>query len=203
MIYSHPQLVQGTNTHHLTRYYYILLSTACFRSAPCNSKTLFSFARLQVIWSLFNHKTFIKRWPFPGASGHKYETVRSTEYYPSCPDLPLRLHVFGNNIECQRMQRMGRLGRLGKKKRKNLRQFQISYGARDCHSLFPHPEKRFGGKASAWDGKSWLSCLFFDTISDLVTMTIGMYKLVTVVEINSECRIRSSTDPTGCNDKTT
>lgn len=39
-------------------------------------------------------------------------------------------------------------------------------------------------------------------ISDLVTMTIGMYKLVTVVEIYSGCRIRSLIDPTKCNDKT-
>lgn len=39
-------------------------------------------------------------------------------------------------------------------------------------------------------------------VSDLVTMTIGMYKLVTVVEIYSGFRIRSSIDPTGCNDKT-
>lgn len=167
-------------------------TTACFRSVPCNSKSLVSFLfspaprhRIQVIWSPFSMKgnkpPNLHQDDLFCALGiitrlnHTIPVVRIRQYL-------LRLHAFEN---------MQRMGRLGEKRKKKVWGLEISYGARDCHSLFPH--QRFEGKASAWGWKSWLSCLFLTrmyihvaVISDLVTMTIGKYKLVTMLETYSD-----------------
>lgn len=105
---------------------------------------------------------------------------------------------------------MGRLGKKKKKKRK-VWELVISYVARDCHShsLSSPFQERDLEERLAYGVGSRDYRISFDTyghvavISDLVTMTIGIYKLVAVVEIYSGCRIRSSIDLTGWNDKTT
>lgn len=76
-------------------------------------------------------------------------------------------------------------------------------------NLSPSIQKRDLDERLAYGVGSRDYLVSFDTyvnvavISDLVTMTIGIYKLVAVVEIYSGRRIRSSIDPTGCNDNTT
>lgn len=137
-------------------------TTACFRSVPCNSKSLFSFLfspaprhRIQVIWSPFSMKG--NKPPNPHQDDlfcalgiitrldHTIPVVRIRQYL-------LRLHAFENNVNvCNAWDAWA-------KKKKKVWGLEISYGARDCHSLFPH--QRIEGKASAWGWKSWLSCLF-------------------------------------------